>query len=116
MAASRPVAGTVDVPATLTLSLVDGVPPVDTKPISFWKQPAIWVTLALLPLVYFTVFMVLWPKNNYSLETRATVIMAVLGVLAAMLAYWLHSTFASGKKDDTLATIAKGPPTDGSKP
>lgn len=118
MAAPRPDDGMVDVPSSLILSLVDGVPPVENKPTPFWKQPAIYVTALLMPLVYIVVIMVLLPRNNYSLETKATVIMAVLGVLAAITGFWLASSWGSSKKDDTLAAVVKAPaPTDpASKP
>lgn len=89
--------------------------PVPTDPKEpFWKQPAFWVTLLLLPLVYIVTLLVLWPGNGYTPEVKIMVITAVgVGLLTAITGFWLASSYSSGKKDDTIATAVKAvnPPT-----
>ena len=76
--------------------------PTDKEP--FWRQPAIWVTAMLMPLVYFVTIVVLLPSNNYSTEVKVVVITAIIsGVLGAVVGFWLATSYSSGKKDDLLA-------------
>jgi adenine/guanine phosphoribosyltransferase-like PRPP-binding protein len=64
---------------------------------------ALWVTAALLPLVYMTVGAVLF-LDKFSDDMRAMVIGTVVsGTLAAIVAYWLGSSFGSARKTDMMA-------------
>lgn len=68
----------------------------------FWKRPAFWITLLLLPLVYFVVYRVL-EKDAFSPEVQSMVISAVItGILGAILGYWLGSSFGSQEKTREL--------------
>lgn len=68
----------------------------------FWLQPAFWITVLLLPLVYFVVVRVLM-SDSFSTEVQSMVIAAVVsGVLGALTGFWLGTSFSSSKKDDAL--------------
>lgn len=68
-----------------------------------WRQPAIWVTCAILPLVYLVVVAVLF-RDGWSEEIRATVVTAVItGVLGAVTGFWLGTSYGSQRKTDILA-------------
>jgi hypothetical protein len=69
----------------------------------FWKQPALYVTGALLPLVYYVVYAVMNGKDLFSPDVRAMVVAAVIsGVLGAITGYWLGTSFSSRQKDQAL--------------
>lgn len=60
---------------------------------------AIWMTAALLPLVYMVVWHVL--AEPYSVEIKSMVIGAVVGsVLQAIVQFWLGSSASSQRKDE----------------
>jgi muramidase (phage lysozyme) len=64
------------------------------------KNMAMWITLALLPLVYMVVAAVLFGEQ-FSSDMKAMVIGAVVtGVLGAIVAYWLGSSFGSWRKTE----------------
>lgn len=64
---------------------------------------ALWVTAALLPLVYMTVGAVLF-GDDWSTDVKAMVVAAVVtGVLGAVTAFWLGTSFSSSRKTDMLA-------------
>jgi putative chitinase len=64
---------------------------------------ALWVTAALLPLVYMTVGAVLF-GSDWSTDVKAMVVAAVVtGVLGAVTAFWLGTSFSSSRKTDMLA-------------
>lgn len=90
---------------------VNQEPPVPQQPPPppFWKQPAIWVSAALTPLVYIVVIMVL--QGSYSTEVKVMVIAAVLAALAAITGFWLSTSYSSSKKDDAIIGNAAGPTT-----
>ena len=72
----------------------------------FWKQPAIWVTAALLPMAYIVVLAVLGliGAGEYTPEIKAMVIAAVIsGVLGAITGFWLGTSFSSSRKTDLLS-------------
>lgn len=73
----------------------------------FWKQPAIWVSASLTPLIYIVVIMVL--SGDYSIEVKAMVIAAVLAALAAITGFWLSTSYSSSKKDDAIISAGKPP-------
>lgn len=67
------------------------------------KQPVVWVSAALLPLVYFVVGTVLL-KDGFSQEVQSMVIAAVIsGVLGSITGYWLGTSFGSARKTDMMA-------------
>ncbi|MBK8772269.1 MAG: glycoside hydrolase family 19 protein [Rhizobiales bacterium] len=70
-----------------------------------YKLPSLWISVALLPLVYFVVVRVLTaPKDIFSGEVQSMVIGAVIGaVLGSITTYWLGSSSGSQKKTDLLA-------------
>jgi len=64
------------------------------------RNLALWVTTAILPLVYLTVYAVLF-REGWSSEVRAMVVAAIVsGLLSSMTGYWLGTSFSSAKKDD----------------
>ena len=68
----------------------------------FWYSPAFWVSVALLPLVYLTVYRVLF-ADGFSDEMRTMVVTAVMaGLLGSLTGYWLGSALGSAKKDETI--------------
>lgn len=73
---------------------------------SFYKQPAFWITLLLLPLPYAVVSSVLgiWPTGlSYSDEIRVMVVTAVIsGVLSGITGFWLGTSFSSSRKTEML--------------
>jgi hypothetical protein len=64
-----------------------------------WKMPALWVTLALLPLLYGTVYAVLTGSaDSFSGELRAAIASSVVtGILGGALGFWLGSSFTTSK-------------------
>lgn len=65
-------------------------------------NPAVWITAALLPLVYFTVIRVL-AYDGFSDEMKVMVVTAVIsGILGAITGYWLGTSASSKAKDDAL--------------
>lgn len=72
---------------------------------SFWQQPALWITLLLLPLVYWVVGAVLHGWGGvWAPEIRASVVSAVIsGVLGSVTGFWLGTSWGSSRKTDMLA-------------
>jgi hypothetical protein len=68
-------------------------------PTAFWKMPAFWITVLLLPLLYGTVYFVLTGAvEAFSGELRAAIASAVVtGVLGATVGFWLGSSFTTSK-------------------
>lgn len=65
------------------------------------RNPALWVTAAILPLVYMTVWKVL--DGEFAPEVKSMVVAAVvLGALGAVTAFWLGSSYGSQKKDERI--------------
>lgn len=76
----------------------------------FWYSPVMWMTVLLLPLVYYTVIMVLGGFANVTDETKAMVVGFVIGtVLGSMVAYFYGTTKQSGDKDAVIAKVATSP-------
>lgn len=72
------------------------------------KNPAFWITLFLLPLVYITVFAVLGLVGTavFSSEIQAAVVSAVVsGVLGSTVGFWMGSSFGSQKKTDASLEV-----------
>lgn len=77
----------------------------NTKAESFWKQPAIWVTAALLPMAYIVVLTVMGLIGNqkFTPEIQSMVIASVIsGVLGGITGFWLGTSFSSSKKTELL--------------
>lgn len=71
----------------------------------FWKQPAIWVTASLLPMVYIVVLTVLgiMGSGEFATEIKIMVISTVIsGVLGAITGFWLGTSFSSSRKTELL--------------
>jgi hypothetical protein len=64
----------------------------------FWLMPAFWVSLALLPLLYGTVYIVLTGNDGFSGELKAAIASSVVtGVLGGVVGFWLGSSFTTSK-------------------
>jgi muramidase (phage lysozyme) len=69
----------------------------------FWKQPAFYVTVMLLPLVYMVVWFVMNSESHFSDEVKAMVVAAIIsGLLSGITGYWLGTSFSSSRKTDML--------------
>ena len=61
----------------------------------FWRQGAFVVALVLTPLIYMTVYRVLW-SPDYSEQLRTVVVTAILsGLLGALTGYFFGSMYSS---------------------
>jgi membrane protein DedA with SNARE-associated domain len=72
---------------------------------SFWKQPAFWITVLLLPLPYLVVMSVLGFVGTtvYTTEIQIMVITAIIsGVLSGITGYWLGTSFSSQRKTEIM--------------
>lgn len=67
-----------------------------------WRMPAVWVSAALLALVFMVVGTVLWAPG-WSDEIRLQVVTAVLTVIGVVSSFWLGSSAGSARKTDMLA-------------
>ena len=67
----------------------------------FWRMGVFWVTLALLPLLYGTVYLVLTGSTEqFSGELRAAIASSVVtGVLGGVIGFWLGLKFNAPKAD-----------------
>jgi muramidase (phage lysozyme) len=67
-------------------------------------NPAVWITVLLLPLVYGVVYAVLTGDlKSFSAEVKSMVVAAIVsGVLGSILGYWLGTSASSKAKDDAL--------------
>lgn len=75
----------------------------NTNAVAFWKQPAIWVSAALLPMAYIVVLSVLGivGAGTFSEEIKVMVVTAVVsGVLSAITGFWLGTSFSSQRKTE----------------
>lgn len=74
-----------------------------------WSNPALVVTILLLPLVYGTVYAVLTGATDggFSGELKAAIASAVVsGVLGAIIGFWLGSSFTTSRTRGVGATQA----------
>jgi muramidase (phage lysozyme) len=78
---------------------------------NFWKHPAIYVTLILVPLIYLTVMSVLgihvpWGDGTLSsvvfpAEVQAMTVASIIsGVLGGIMGFWLGTSFSSQRKTE----------------
>lgn len=67
--------------------------------VPFWKMPAFWITVLLLPLLYGTVWLVLTgAADAFSGELRAAIASSVVtGILGGAIGFWLGSSFTTSK-------------------
>lgn len=72
----------------------------DGKP---WMSPALWVTFALLPLVYIALYAVLF-RDGFSDDIRAMVLGAIFGGLltGGVTAYWFGTSASSHRKTELM--------------
>lgn len=67
-----------------------------------WMNPALWITILLLPLVYLTVYFVL-TRGEFNSEVKSMVVASVVsGVLSAVAGYWLGTSFSSSRKTEQM--------------
>lgn len=69
----------------------------------FWRQPAFWITVALLPLVYGVVWLALTSSDMPSEVKSMVVATVVSGVLGAITGFWLGTSFSSQRKTELAA-------------
>ena len=73
-----------------------------TPPDKPWMSPALWVTIAMMPLVYLVVIIVL-QGDGWSNEIRVMVVSSVLSlVLGSVSGFWLGTSFSSQRKTELL--------------
>ena len=66
-----------------------------------WRMPAVWISVALLALVFMVVGSVLW-LPGWSNEIRLQVVTAVLTVIGIVSSFWIGSSAGSRDKDDAM--------------
>lgn len=67
-----------------------------------WRMPAIWVSGALLALVFMVVGSVLWGQG-WTAEIKLQVVTAVLTVIGMVGSFWLGTSASSQRKTDLMA-------------
>jgi muramidase (phage lysozyme) len=76
----------------------------------FWYGPVSWATVLLLPMIYYTVYMVLSGSAEVSQETKSMVIGFIIGTtLGSIISFYFGTTSQSAKKDETIAKVATSP-------
>ena len=75
----------------------------------FWKQPAIYITAMIMPLIYYVTYSVMHGVGGETMQTM--VITAIVsGSLGTIGGFWLGSSQSSNKKDDAINTVISQPP------
>lgn len=74
-----------------------------TPPDRPWMSPALWVTFALLPLVYIALYAVLF-REGFSDDIRAMVLGAIFGGLltGGITAFWFGTSASSQRKTELM--------------
>ncbi len=68
-----------------------------------WQSPALWISLALLPLVYLVVAAVLFGEG-WTNDIRAMVVSSIISlVLGSVTGFFLGTSYGSQRKTDLLA-------------
>jgi lysozyme len=67
-----------------------------------WRLPAVWVSSALLTLVFMVVGTVLW-ADGWGNDIRLQVVTAVLTIIGMVGSFWLGTSASSQRKTDILA-------------
>lgn len=66
--------------------------------VPFWLMPAFWISALLLPLLYYTVHLVLTGDTSFSGELKAAIASSVVtGVLGGIIGFWLGSSFTTSR-------------------
>jgi muramidase (phage lysozyme) len=82
------------------------------EPIPFWKSsPAFWITVLLMPLLYYTVRTILTGSvaEGFSGEFKASVGSAVIsGILGGTVGFWLGASFTTSRSRGLGATPTNG--------
>ena len=77
---------------------------------AFWRMPAFWISLTLMPLLYGTVYLVLTGGQDFSGELRAAIASSVVtGILGGVIGFWLGSSFTTSKSRGLGAEPASNP-------
>lgn len=72
------------------------------------RNLALWISLALMPLLYITVGAVLF-DDGWTSDVKAMVVASIVsGLLGALTGYWLGTSFSSARKDDRMAASQPG--------
>lgn len=83
-----------------------------SEPLGFWRtSPAFWVTVLLLPLLYYTVHTILTGSvaEGFSGEFKASVGSAVIsGILGGAVGFWLGASFTTSRSRGLGATPTNG--------
>ena len=84
---------------------IEGARAYNEKAQNFWRQPAFWVSMSMLPLLYGTVWIVLTSADGFSGELKAAIATAVVtGILSGVLGFWLGSSFTTSRSKGMGAT------------
>lgn len=68
-----------------------------------WMSPTLWVSVALLPLLYMVVAIVL-TQDGWATEIKIMVVSSVMSLVAGgIVQFWLGTSFGSQKKTDLIA-------------
>lgn len=64
-----------------------------------WLNPALWVTFAVLPLVYVVTWLAL--TGDFTSEVKSMVVATIVsGGLSGIMGYWLGTSFSSARKTE----------------
>ena len=75
--------------------------------VPFWLMPAFWISALLMPLLYYTVHVVLTGNGSFSGELKAAIASSVVtGVLGGIIGFWLGSSFTTSRSRGLGATPA----------
>lgn len=74
-----------------------------TPPDKPWLSPALWISLAILPLVYIVVAAVVF-QPDWTMEIKAMVVSSIISlVLGSITGFFLGTSYGSQKKTDIIA-------------
>lgn len=84
---------------------------VDSAQPPLYKNPAMWISVLLMPLIYYVVMMVIgipWGDRMIATEitqdVRSMVIATIVsGVLMGIMGFWLGTSYGSARKTDIIA-------------
>lgn len=87
---------------SLDTSGIEGARKANAEAVRPWMNPALWITILLLPLVYITVWLVL--TGDFTSEVKSMVVASIVsGLLSAVAGYWLGTSFSSSRKTEMAA-------------
>lgn len=80
----------------------------DSTALMFWKTGPFYVTLAMIPLIYFVVIYVI-RVEYFSAEIKSMVIGAIIsGVLNGIMGFWMGTNFSSQRKSEIIQSATSG--------